>query len=396
MSIELTKKQLEGLDIAVQRYNEGHRWTCIAGYAGTGKSTLIKFIISALGVNPDTDVCYVAFTGKAATVLKQKGCPNTMTAHKLLYKAKPMPNGTYKFIPKTVLEHPYKVIVVDEVSMLPKPMWELLTSHGAYILATGDPGQLPPIDKDSDNHVLNNAHVFLDEVMRQAQDSEIIRLSMWIREGKPLDQFPCKNEQVQIITRGQVVTGMYEWADQILCATNNMRNDINNAFRKQKGYGFEPEVGDKIISLRNHWEFFSLTGDWALTNGTIGTIANFHKEIRYCPPWISKDPLIYMYTDMILEEEDSFHYIPVDFKALVDGKPALDSRQAYQLAKTKKMEPPYDFAYAYAITCHKAQGSEWGKVLIFEEGFPFETEEHKRWLYTAVTRAAEKVVIVRK
>jgi exodeoxyribonuclease-5 len=60
------------------------------------------------------------------------------------------------------------------------------------------------------------------------------------------------------------------------------------------------------------------------------------------------------------------------------------------------MEPPYDFAYAYAITCHKAQGSEWNKVLIFEEGFPFETEEHKRWLYTAVTRAAEKVVIVRK
>lgn len=103
-----------------------------------------------------------------------------------------------------------------------------------------------------------------------------------------------------------------------------------------------------------------------------------------------------MYTDMSLEDGDGFGYIPVDYKALTTGKTALDSRQAYQLSKYNKMEAPYDFAYAYAITTHKAQGSEWNKVLIFEEGFPFDVEEHRRWLYTAVTRASEKVVIVRK
>ena len=395
MSIELTEKQAEGLRVAVERYNQRQPWTCIAGYAGSGKSTLIKFIISALGVNPEEEVCYVAFTGKAATVLQQKGCPNAMTAHKLLYKAKPMPNGTYKFIPKLDLGD-YKVIVVDEVSMLPRPMWEKLTSHGIYILATGDPGQLPPINPDDDNHVLDNPHVFLDEIMRQAQDSEIIRLSMWIREGKPLAQFPCKHEQVQIFTKGQVVDGMYGWADQILCATNNMRNDIYNIVRNQKGFGPEPELGDKIISLRNHWEFFSNTGDWALTNGSIGTVEHYHKEIRYAPPWISKEPITYMHTEMSLDDGDVFCGIPVDYKALTTGKPALDNRQAYQLSKYNKMEAPYDFAYAYAITTHKAQGSEWGKVLIFEEGFPFDAEEHKRWLYTAVTRASDKVVIVRK
>jgi ATP-dependent exoDNAse (exonuclease V) alpha subunit len=306
-----------------------------------------------------------------------------------------MPNGTYKFIPKLDLGD-YKVIVVDEVSMLPRPMWEKLVSHGIYILATGDPGQLPPINPDDDNHVLDNPHVFLDEIMRQAQNSEIIRLSMWIREGKPLAQFPCKGEQVQIFTKGQVVEGMYGWADQILCATNNMRNEINTIVRNQKGYGPEPEAGDKIISLRNHWEFFSRTGDWALTNGSIGTIDSFHREIRYCPPWISKDPVTYMFTNMSIEDGDTFSSIPVDYQALTTGKAALDSRQAYQLSKYNKMEAPYDFAYAYAITTHKAQGSEWGKVLIFEEGFPFEAEEHKRWLYTAVTRASDKVVIVRK
>jgi exodeoxyribonuclease-5 len=166
LSIELTKKQVEGLNIAVQRYNEHKPWTCISGYAGSGKSTLIKFIIAALGVDPEKEVCYIAFTGKAATVLKQKGCPNAVTAHKLLYNAKPMPNGTYKFIPKSTLEGDYKVIVVDEISMLPKPLWELLVSHGIYIIATGDPGQLPTIDKDMDNHVLDNPHIFLDEIMR--------------------------------------------------------------------------------------------------------------------------------------------------------------------------------------------------------------------------------------
>jgi DNA helicase IV len=91
-----------------------------------------------------------------------------------------------------------------------------------------------------------------------------------------------------------------------------------------------------------------------------------------------------------------FSGLPIDYLALTTGKPALDNKQSYQLVKSKKGVPPFDFTYAYAITTHKAQGSEWGKVLIFEEGFPFDAEEHRRWLYTAVTRASEKVVIIRR
>lgn len=134
----LTNKQEEGLRIAVDRYQAGEKYTVISGYAGSGKSTLIKFIIDALEVNKDIDVCYVAFTGKAATVLQQKGCPNATTAHKLLYYAKPMPNGNFKFEKKKNLD--CKVVVVDEISMLPKSMWDLLLTHKVYILAAGDPG----------------------------------------------------------------------------------------------------------------------------------------------------------------------------------------------------------------------------------------------------------------
>ena len=390
----LTAKQEEGLKIAVERFKNHEPYTCISGYAGTGKSTLIKFIIAALDIPPE-EVSYVAYTGKAAQVLKQKGCPNPVTAHKLLYKAKPMPNGTYKFVPKPVSD--YRIIVVDEISMLPKEMWQQLLSHRIHVLATGDPFQLPPIDKDSDNHVLDHPHIFLDEIMRQAYDSEIIRFSMWIREGKPIHEFPASGQQVMMVKSNQIVTGMYEWADQILCATNAKRNAINQFMREIKGFGPEPEVGDKIISLRNQWDF--LSNDWEdpapLTNGTIGTIEAAMRRDITVPFWICDKKIPILNTTMIDENGDKFDYIPIDYTSLTTGEKFLTGKQEYQMRKSDKCgDPPFEFSYAYGITCHKAQGSEWGKVMVYEERFPFDKTEHARWAYTAATRASEKLVWV--
>lgn len=281
--------------------------------------------------------------------------------------------------------------------MLPKPMWELLLKHRVYVLATGDPGQLPPIDPENDNHVLDHPHIFLDEVMRQAQDSEIIRLSMWIREGNPLETFPCQKEQVQVLNQFDIVDGMYSWADQILCATNAKRNSINKIVRNQKGFGEEPTEGDKIISLKNHWDYASNRGTWALTNGSIGTITNMVKENINLPRYIYDKPLPILYTTMKLDDGDEFSYMPVDYNSLKNGTPSLDPKQMFLMKKNKNTpDPPFDFSYSYAITVHKAQGSEWQKVLVFEEWFPNIPEEHKRWLYTAITRASEKVVIIKK
>ena len=393
----LTNKQQEGLELAVARYKAHEAYTTISGYAGTGKSTLIKFIIAALDLEPH-QVCYVAYTGKAAQVLKQKGCPNPITAHKLLYKAKPMPNGTYKFEAKTKLEGEYEIIVVDEISMLPKEMWLKLLSHRVHVIACGDPFQLPPIDKDSDNHVLDTPHVFLDEIMRQAYDSEIIRFSMWIREGKPISEFPASGSQVMMVQPQDIVTGMYDWADQILCATNAKRNEINTFMRDIKGFGPEPQVGDKIISLRNQWDFMSnnISNPAPLTNGSIGTIEIANKSNIFVPYWISEKPTPVLYTTMLDENNDRFDYIPVDYTSLTTGEKFLTGKQEYVMKKNHKCpDPPFEFAYAYGITCHKAQGSEWGKVLVYEERFPFDKEEHARWAYTAATRASEKLVWVK-
>ena len=392
--MELTSKQEEGLRTAVQRYRLGEKYTVISGYAGSGKTTLVRFIVQSLGVNPEEDVAYVAFTGKAAKVLQQKGCPNATTAHKLLYKARPKADGKYIFTPKDFIE--YKIVVVDEISMLPRTMWELLCSHPIYIIACGDPGQLPPVSSDEDNHVLEHPHVFLDEIMRQAKESEIIRLSMHVRDGLPLSSFEPTGAQVQIINPSQVVTGMYEWADQILCATNRTRNNINQQLRALKGFGPEPQIGDKIISLRNHWDDLS-TAHNALTNGTIGYLTEYVKQDLYVPRYIvSSGKIPVLLANFHTEDDDDFHNLYLDYNSLAIGEKLLDSRQEYQMRKSKTCpDAPYEFVYGYAITTHKAQGSEWDRVLVFEEKFPFDKEEHARWLYTACTRSASKLVLVR-
>ena len=108
--------------MAVTRADLGMRYTVIAGYAGSGKSTLVKYIVDALGCNDD-NTAYVAYTGKASQVLKSKGCKNAITAHKLLYYARKDKYGNFIFKPRERLEQDYKLIVVDEVSMLPEEMW---------------------------------------------------------------------------------------------------------------------------------------------------------------------------------------------------------------------------------------------------------------------------------
>ena len=355
----------------------------------------------------DSEVRYVAYTGKAANVLKNKGCPGSMTVHKLLYRARLMPNGNYIFTPKKFfeIESNIKVVVVDEISMLPKKMWDLLCSHNFYILACGDPEQLPPIwDKetleDPNNHVLDNPHVFLDEIMRQAQESEIIRLSMHIREGKPLVTFPCLEEQVMIVSRGEVSTSMMDWADQILCATKSTRNALNQQIRNF--YGFDPnkpQVGDKIINLHNEWNILS-NHENPLTNGVIGAVKEFDTRNEEYPFWLRKEELSVpiLITSIFGDEEgEEFNNLCIDYQELLTGKPSLTGKEEYIIyKKIKDKKVPLHFNFGYAITVWKAQGSEWNKVLLFQEpGWPRAPDERRKYMYTGITRAIDKLVIVK-
>ena len=387
----LTKKQEEGLKIAIERYKNHEPWTCIAGYAGTGKSTLVKFIVNALDIDEDY-VCYIAYTGKAAKVLREKGCPNAMTAHRLLYQSFPKADGSFYHKIKRPLDWPYKLIVVDEISMLPKEIWDLLLSHKIHVICLGDPFQLPPIGED--NQVLYNPHIFLDEIMRQAQESEIIRLTMDIRNGKPLNLF--KGNEVQVIDQKDMVGGMYGWADQIIVAKNATRRNINSAMRKMLFNVDDdaPVEGDKIICLRNDWETVTEAGD-VLVNGTIGTLNNIqlNKNHPFLKPQMIADFLPDDYSELDLETSPQdlyFRNLNIDHKLLTTGEPTVTDKNFKRFPKGMR---PLTFDYGYCITCHKAQGSEYDKVLVLEEFL--RGSDHDRWLYTAATRAKEKLVIVR-
>ena len=396
--MELNEKQKNGLTLALQRYKNKEKYTVIAGYAGAGKSTLVRFIIEELktyGVK-ETDVCFACFTGKAAQVLLKKGNKNVITLHKLLYKSIPKESGGFVRIPNPSI--PYKIVVVDEVSMAPKTLMDLLFKHNVYVICLGDPFQLPPVDKKEDNHLLDAPHIFLDEIMRQAQESEIIQLSMAIRENRPIEAFQGK--EVQILNKEELNTGMLTWADQILVATNATRVSINAQMRKLLNFGEQPQDGDKIICLRNYWDCFS-DNEEPLVNGTIGILKNSFLTKRYLPNIVkSIDGLSHIdliMGDFISDSGMYFHSLEMDKKMIDTGEFSLDWKTVYQLNRNPRTRniPPLEFTYGDAITCHKAQGSEWDKVLVIEEKFPFDKIEHARWLYTAVTRSSEKLVLVR-
>ena len=391
----LTRKQAEGLLISIDRYDAGKKYTVISGYAGSGKSTLVRFIIEALDVD-ENDICYCAFTGKAAEVLRKKGNKNVCTLHKLLYESIPKPTGGFFRKPK--LQLGYKVIVVDEVSMAPKTLIDLLFTHHVYVICLGDPGQLPPIDKNEDNHLLDHPHIFLDEIMRQAQESEIIQLTMKIRHQEPIDYFNGK--EVKIIPYSELNTGVLQWGDQILTATNAKRQAINNQMRQLLNYPDVPVDGDKVICLRNYWDDFSREGD-PLINGTIGILKNSFQTWRQIPPIVRSNIKKFdvLTSDLVIPDtNDVYNLVDMDHQMILTGNKCCDWKLSYKLGRLRSKYGeivPKEFAYAYAITCHKAQGSEWNNVVVLEEQFPFDKNEHARWLYTACTRASEKLVLVR-
>lgn len=389
----LTNKQEQGLKIAIDRYKNNERFTVISGYAGTGKSTLVKYLIAALNVRED-DVCYAAFTGKAAQVLLKKGNKNVSTLHRLLFKSFPKPDGT--FYRRKVSSIPYKIVIVDEVSMAPKSLMQILFSFkNVHIICLGDPFQLPPVDANEDNHLLDNPHIFLDEVMRQAQESEIIRVTMDIRQGKPLAYM--QGQEVMILPKSELSTGMLQWANQILVGTNQTRVNINNQMRELLGRGSAPEDGDKVICLKNYWDIFADNDD-PLVNGTIGYLNNSFSSFLQLPYRAFEGKRVgTIQGNVISDSGATYSNLNMDKQLILAGENSLDWKTMYRLKGNPRTAHlvPLEFTYAYAITGHKAQGSEWPNVLVIEERFPFDKIEHARWLYTCATRAEEKLVLVK-
>lgn len=378
----LTNGQEKGLKIAVERYRNKEAYTVINGPAGSGKSSLVRYIIDALNI-PEDKVVYIAYTGKASLVLRSKGCTNAITAHKLLYHAKEKLDGTYEFIPKIHLDYNYKIIVLDECSMLPDEMWQLLLSHKIHVLALGDNEQLPPVESNST--ILDKPHVTLDEVVRQALDSPIIRLSVDVREGKMLEYGGPK--ECRVMPSNRVSDKLLIGADQILCGKNITRHCLNERLRRIKfgeQYVNQPLNGDKIICLKNDWSTLG-SNEEPIVNGMIGNIDNIRLKENgrlYNPE---------MTADFISDNNGIYRDLHMDYKIFTEKETTVNKENWMMFPKNERA---HEFDYAYAVTVHKFQGSEAERVVVYDEWLG-DVEFHRKWLYSAVTRSSKMLVVVK-
>ena len=390
----LTNEQEQALKIILNKYKNHEKYVTICGYAGVGKSTLAKFAIEALDVSPEK-VAYATYTGKAAEVLRKKGNPNAMTLHKLLYDSIPRQGGGFIRIPKKTLD--YDVVLIDEISMAPKSMLEMLLKHNVFCIFMGDNFQLPQIDKNEAHDFLQHPDIFLSTVMRQAAESEIIQLTMKIRNGEDIPFMHGK--EVIVAPKAELVTGHLTWADIIICATNKTRHNMNRQKRELLGYSGVLEENESLLIKCNYWEVCNKNGD-ALVNGSIGTIKNVFESFRRIPSYVKSDirDMPTIVGEFISDDGVSFGNIEFDKNFLLKEEPCIDWRTSYQLGKLKNKIGdiiPKQATYGYAITGHCSQGSQWDKVLVIEESFPFDKVEHARWLYTCCTRPTSRLVLIR-
>ena len=346
------------------------------GYAGTGKTTLARHFAE----NVDGEVQFAAFTGKAAQVLRSKGAVNAKTIHSLIYRPKGEEEvenestGKMSIAPTFSLNRQSpvakaKLIVVDECSMVDEQLGRDLMSFGTPILVLGDPGQLPPISGGGFFTEAEPDHL-LTEIHRQARDNPIISLAMDVREGR---EFMIGDYgSVQVIAKSDVTQDLVLDADQVLVGTNRTRRRYNQRLRELKGFTADyPQAGDKLVCLRND-------PAKGLLNGSLWKVMTSSKET--IKPGINL---------LVSPEDDEPGKGIAKIKLL---KTQFEDPDADIPWQTKKRFD--DFDYGYALTVHKAQGSQWDNVVLFDESWAFK-DMRQRWLYTAVTRAAKTLTVVR-
>ena len=336
------------------------------GYAGTGKTTLARHI--AEGV--DGEVKFAAFTGKAALVMRNKGCDGASTIHSLIYRARESGVEQPSFeLWDDAPASKARLIVIDECSMVDAEMGRDLLSFECPLLVLGDPAQLPPI-QGGGFFTASEPDAMLTEVHRQAQNDPIVRMSMDIREGRPLE-IGCYGES-EVVSRGELDPDRVMRADQVLVGRNNTRRAYNMRMRQRQSIDDPlPVAGDKLVCLRNNRKKGLFNGGlWRVKSRT----ASRSKSSRIMSMRLSPDEEFSHKVTKVSVRHDCFE----------GGIETI----AWEQRK------PYDeFDYGYVLTVHKSQGSQWDDVVLFDESFGFQ-DSRARWLYTGITRAAKRLSVV--
>lgn len=375
----------------------------LSGYAGTGKTTLLKHTVTqTLKLVPEQSVAFVTPTGKAATVLIRGGIQAT-TLHRLIYQSisvekeielngKKVKVETLTFRRRESIDKSIKLIVLDEASMVSDSVLWDLAEFGVKLLLCGDNAQLPPVE--GFNSYLQSPDFTLRKIVRQQLDNPIIKLSEMAREGKFIP-FGRYGDSAAVISRRQF-TGERRKnyllkADQIICGINKTRFSINEEIRAAYGRGLLPETGDKLICTINNWEqFIDAELKFNMVNGIIGT--------AYDPFYDENAGIGFMQFKPDFLEEFCPEAIPFDMGIFTDGRYRYKHGDYFEKfnedGEATGAFTLNRFEFGYCISCHKAQGSEFDNAVVFDESYAFR-EDKNRWLYTAITRAKKKLILIR-
>jgi len=430
--------------------NEKEAIFLLKGFAGTGKTTIIGTIVSNLWHTTMKSVL-MAPTGRAAKVMSNYSNTQAFTIHRKIYFPKKQSGGGVQFI-LAPNKHRNTIFIVDEASMIPdtpadSKLFEngsllddliqfVYSGHGCKIILIGDTAQLPPVrlelspaldeNKLSLNYNKEVKLLELDEVVRQAQDSGILYNATNLREqlqSEFYDDFkfdvaPFKdivrliegNEILEAIEESYSVNGKEETA---FIVRSNKRANLYNENIRQRILNLENDisVGDYMMVVKNNYF-------WLKPNSEAGFIAN-GDIIEVLEIFSIKELYTFKFAEVKVKMVDYPKQDPFETVLLLDtiateapSLPYEDGNRLYQevmkdyeseTSKYKKFmavkNNPFFNAlqvkFSYAITCHKSQGGQWNTVFVEQPYMPNGMDkENMRWLYTAVTRAKNKLYLI--
>jgi len=355
--VTLTDEQVAAVDRVIELIHH-QQLTTLGGYAGTGKTTITRHLYDTL---KDYGVC--AYTGKAADILRRKGLPAS-TIHSTIYR--PIHEGKgVRFELKGKSELGVQGFLVDEASMVGTKLFDDMLSFDLPIVAVGDHGQLPPVGEDAG--LMRCPDVCLEQVHRNA--GPIARFAEHLRLGGAAGEWDGVTQSnegagiVHVTGTHRVTNEHLQRADQVICAFNSTRVQLNRSIRMLLGKpsGNTPAVGDRVMCLRNDRSVGVFNGQ----QGTITTIGARRQEMTFQP----------------------LFGVPVVVHYHKDGWNAPKAPQ-YDRNSKPGQDVPFDFAYC--VTAHKFQGDESNKVIVYEERC--DLWDHARWAYTAASRAKETLL----
>ena len=381
----------------------------IAGKAGTGKSVVLNEIVRRLGLQPHQYLA-AAYTGAAAIVMRMKGFPTARSLHSTFYhfeKRKkldvelstpfmntkfnvPQEEWVFVPIPYGAIPKAVKLIIIDEGYMVPYNMRNAILKHGIKVLVAGDPNQLPPI-KDGPAFLTGSGIHVLSQIMRQNLNNPILYLAERALNNEPIHCGIYGNSAL-VIEDTDLTNEMVLSIGNIICGTNKTRDMFNSTIRTMIGKVSEvPEFGDRVICRENDWDIENES--IALANGLQGFI------VSPITPDIFHDPRNPNKGNKGQNGTFKMDFLPdllqFPFRGLdVNYQYIVSDYYRRRQIKADKFTEGELFEYAYAITTHLSQGSEYPAGIYYEEFL--RPEIQKSLIYTGITRFKEKMIYVKK